>query len=335
MTANREPLRVALVGLGHIGRIHAEAVRRTPGLELVAGHDLDARLAAVLPDDVPFDRTLEAALGRDPDVVVVATPNVTHAEVARQALPHGGLVLLEKPAAVAREALEGLLRTQGAAQRLRFALHARYGREVIAALEVVAGRALGTPTRFESHFEDPYLLADGSIRPEHAGLGDAWLDSGVNALSVLARFIPLDRFEMLDAHADVRSTDERAVDAVARFAAVTAGEEPGPNEGSVTTRWSDQARKWTRLSWPDGTDMLLDHQLEELRVTTSLGEERLQELATPDDRLMNHYLGLFGELAADPESAMTGEELGIDDIHRLFFDVADAVATPLDSEPSG
>ena len=332
---NRAPLRVALVGLGHIGRIYVEAVRRTPGLELVAGHDLDPELAEVLPEDVPFDRTLETTLARDPDVVVVATPNVTHAEVARQALPHGGLVLLEKPAAVTREALDGLLRTQGAAERLRFALHARYGREVIAALEVVADRALGTPTRFESHFEDPYLLADGSVRPEHAGLGDAWLDSGVNALSVLARFVPLDRFEMLDANADGRSADGRTVDAVARFAAVAAGKEPQPVEGSVATRWGDQARKWTRLSWPDRTDMLLDHQREQLHVTTPDGEERLLELATPDDRLINHYLGLFGELAADPGRSMTGEMLGIDAIHRLFFDVADALSTPLEAEPSG
>jgi predicted dehydrogenase len=329
------PLRVALVGLGHIGRVHSEAVRRTPGLELVAGHDLDAGLAAVLPDDVPFDRTLTATLARDPDVVVVATPNVTHAEVARQALSHVGLVLLEKPAAVTREALDGLLRTQGAAERLRFALHARYGREVTAALELVADRGLSTPTQFESHFEDPYLAADGSIRQELVGLGDAWLDSGVNALSVLARFIALDRLEMHDAAAGGRSADGRTVDAIVRLTTHPAPQEPNLIQGSITTRWGDQARKWTHFSWPDGTDMLLDHQREQLRVSTPDGEERLRELATPDGRLMNHYLGLFGELVAEPNRAMTSEALGIDDIHRLFFDVVDSVSTMLNAEPFG
>lgn len=331
----REPLRVALVGLGHIGRIHAEAVHRTPGLNLIAGHDLDAKLAEVLPASVAFDTTLAATLARDPDVVVVATPNVTHAEVARQALSHGCVVVLEKPAAVTRQALGRLLDVPGAAKRLHYALHARYGLEVVAALELVEERGLKMPTSFDCHFEDPYLAADGSIGQEHVGLGDAWLDSGVNALSVLARFIPLDRLEMLDAVDGGRSADGRTVDAIARFATVTAPRESECIGGSITTRWGDQARKWTRLSWPDGTDMLLDHQLEEFRVSTPDDEERLRELSTSDDRLMNHYLGLFGDLAADAGRSMTCEALGIDDIHRLFFDVADLISATPDAGPGG
>lgn len=332
---SRGSLRVVLVGLGHIGRIHAEAVRRTPRLKLVAGHDLDPGLAGVLPDGVPFDRTLTATLARDPDVVVVATPNITHAEVARQVLAHGSMVLLEKPAAVTREALDGLRRAPRAAEQLRFALHARYGREVIAALEFIDERGLGAPTSFESHFEDPYLLTDGSVRPKHAGLGDAWLDSGVNALTVLARFIPLDRLELFDASTGGFSADGRTVKAIARFNSAAVPQELEPIGGSITTQWGDQARKWTGLEWPNGTAMLLDHQREELRVTTPDGEEALHELTTSDGRLMNHYLGLFRELAANPDRAMTGEALGIEAIHRLFFDTADAVSAAVDAGPTG
>ena len=37
------PLRFAVAGLGHIGKRHAEMVRRHPGCELVAGCDIRSR----------------------------------------------------------------------------------------------------------------------------------------------------------------------------------------------------------------------------------------------------------------------------------------------------
>jgi len=316
-------LRVALVGLGHIGRIHAEAVRRTPGLELIAGHDLDAALAAVLPAGVPFDSTLAGTLAREPDVVVVGTPNVTHAEVALQVLARDITVLLEKPAAITRESLDHLLKAPKASDRLLFALHARYGREVIAAFQLAEELGLGAPTRFESHFEDPYLSADGSIVPEHAGLGDAWLDSGVNALSVLARFLPLGQLFVMDVTTRAHSVDGRVVDNYARFTTSGASTEEERIHGSITTRWGDRAQKWTRLTWPDGTSVLLDHQRESLRFTAPSDVESLRTLSTSDSRLTAHYLGLFGDLAADAGRLMTGPALGVDALHRLFFDVAE------------
>lgn len=329
---SERPKRIALIGLGHIGRVQAEAIRRTRGLELIAGHDPDLGVASVLPEGVPFEPTLVGALSHAPDIVVVATPNITHSEVSKQVLARGCTVLIEKPAAVTRKALGELLRFPGAANRLRFALHACYGREVAVAIEQVVGRSLGTPTRFESHFEDPYLTTDASISEKYSGLGDAWLDSGVNALSVLGRFIPLGRLQLQDVTANEHSVDKRVIDCIARFGVAPGSGESEPIRGSIRVRWSNEARKWTLLSWADGTSLRLDHQHEELRINAPEEGENLFRLSTSDNRLINHYLGLFSALSADGGRSMDSTQLGIDALHGLFFDVADALTdTPAEA----
>ncbi|MFD6136580.1 Gfo/Idh/MocA family protein [Isoptericola sp. NPDC060257] len=113
MTASTgAPLRLAIVGCGVIGRLHAEVAAANPDLDVVALVDPHAdRTAAVSAQLVAAGRpapAAHAALGEalaagGLDVVSVCTPSGEHAHLALEALEAGAHVVVEKPLDVAIE----------------------------------------------------------------------------------------------------------------------------------------------------------------------------------------------------------------------------------------
>lgn len=94
------PIRLAVVGAGHLGRHHVRLACTLPGWQCVGAFDTNrARLAEVCNEHgaEPLP-TLDAAVERA-DAVVVASPTVTHLEVAERFLKAGRHVLVEKPIA--------------------------------------------------------------------------------------------------------------------------------------------------------------------------------------------------------------------------------------------
>jgi Predicted dehydrogenases and related proteins len=94
------PLKVAVVGCGNIGPNHARAYAATGKTELVGVADIVVDKAIAFAQkfgSTPY-ASVEALLAeQDPDVVSVATPPGTHAEIALAVLAAGHSVLLEKP----------------------------------------------------------------------------------------------------------------------------------------------------------------------------------------------------------------------------------------------
>ncbi|MFC7238519.1 Gfo/Idh/MocA family protein [Saliphagus sp. GCM10025317] len=100
------PVRVGIVGLGTIGRIHATRIDDL-GAELV-GADLDEDARASFTDefDAPAHRDHHELLESGVDAVIVGVPNRIHEEIAVDALEAGVDVLLEKPLAHSVESAE-------------------------------------------------------------------------------------------------------------------------------------------------------------------------------------------------------------------------------------
>ena len=102
-----EPVRVAVVGLGSAGSLHARSLTegKVPGAVLVAVVGSVQRLRAVtpvLPSDVRRFETLPELLS-EPDVcdaTIIATPHLQHSEQTIACLRAGLHVLCEKPAGV-------------------------------------------------------------------------------------------------------------------------------------------------------------------------------------------------------------------------------------------
>lgn len=101
-------LRVGVVGVGPMGQGHVKHYRTIPGCELVAISDMDAARraeTAVKSGAMAFAEPKDL-IGRV-DAVSIATPTVTHLDIALRFIDAGVHVLVEKPmAASSREAEE-------------------------------------------------------------------------------------------------------------------------------------------------------------------------------------------------------------------------------------
>ena len=94
-------MRIALLGAGRIGRLHARLLSATPGVERLIVADADPARAADVAAAVGATAaaTIDAALD-EADGVVIAAATEAHAELTRTAIARGLPTFCEKPLAV-------------------------------------------------------------------------------------------------------------------------------------------------------------------------------------------------------------------------------------------
>jgi UDP-N-acetyl-2-amino-2-deoxyglucuronate dehydrogenase len=103
MFSKEQKIKMAVVGSGHIGKRHAEMIRRNSEAELVAMVDIKSKAELGLENlDVPFFSSIDDLFdsGVEFDIVCICTPNGLHAEQALKALENKKHVVLEKPMAL-------------------------------------------------------------------------------------------------------------------------------------------------------------------------------------------------------------------------------------------
>jgi len=133
-------VRLAVVGVGHLGRHHARVASSLAGLRVVGVHDHHPGRAEEIAREFSlrifsnFEQIAEEA-----EAVVVATPTVTHAEIAGFFLDRGLHVLVEKPIAADLAHAEDLVQRARRAGRVLQVGHVeRYNPAIEAALALVA-----------------------------------------------------------------------------------------------------------------------------------------------------------------------------------------------------
>ena len=148
-------LRVGVVGVGHLGAIHARIYAQLPGAQLVGVCDvLRDRVGAVAEQFGTTPYTELEALLPHVDAVSIAVPTSAHHETAKACLAHGVHILLEKPITQTLAQADALLRL---ARRQRLTLQVGHVERFNSAFQGIA-KILREPRFIECHRLGPYTL---------------------------------------------------------------------------------------------------------------------------------------------------------------------------------
>lgn len=110
-----QKVKFSVIGLGHIGKRHAEMIRKNPHCELLAVVDIDARVKEFVDQNyqVPFFTSLSDLFAKniESDVVNICTPNGFHAQHATEVLGNNCHVVVEKPMGLTKAECERVIYT--------------------------------------------------------------------------------------------------------------------------------------------------------------------------------------------------------------------------------
>ena len=167
------PLRIGVIGVGRIGRMHAELIaHQVPGAALGAVYDAyepTARdVATVLR--VPAAATVEEVFASDLDAVAICSSSDTHVELLIAAAEAGKAVFCEKPVSLDLAELDRALGAIDAAGvPFQIGFNRRFDPAHASVREAVASGAVGDPhlVRISSRDPDPppleYVRTSGGL----------------------------------------------------------------------------------------------------------------------------------------------------------------------------
>ena len=140
-------IKFGVVGQGHIGKRHAEMIRRNSNCELVAVCDVMPKEKLGLETlTEKFYNSIDDLLSNHPDIEVlnVCTPNGTHAEHALKALELNKHVVVEKPMALSKSDCEKVIYTALSHSKTVFCvMQNRYSPPSVWLKEIITNNTLG------------------------------------------------------------------------------------------------------------------------------------------------------------------------------------------------
>jgi scyllo-inositol 2-dehydrogenase (NADP+) len=167
---------VGLIGFGLAGRsFHAPVISAVPGLRLAAILQRTGSEAAAAYPQAKIVRSLDELLAL-PDIrlIVIATPNQTHAPFARKCLAAGRDVVVDKPFATSFAEVSDLGDyAQKSGRLLTVYQNRRYDGDFQAIQHLVAAGTLGRIVRFETNYDRfrPNLKPNAWREQQVAGAG--------------------------------------------------------------------------------------------------------------------------------------------------------------------
>lgn len=149
-------INVGLIGFGLAGRsFHAPVISAVPGMRLAAILQRTGDEAAIAYPQAKIVRTLDELLAiPDLQLIVVASPNTTHAPFARAALAAGKNVVVDKPFTTSyAEAVDLVNFAEKSGKLLTVYQNRRYDGDFQAIRALVAEGTLGRIVRFETNYD--------------------------------------------------------------------------------------------------------------------------------------------------------------------------------------
>jgi inositol 2-dehydrogenase len=214
-------LGIGVLGVGAMGRRHAENLRRlVPDARLIAVADVAIdqakQVAAELEIEHAFAKFEDMLERKDIDCVVIATPDKFHAQAIRSAAAAGKQILCEKPIALslpdAQSALDAVAK---AGVHLQIGFMRRYDPGYATAMKRIEAGEIGEPVVFKSIGRDKDAPPISSYQSRLNGM--LFYNNSIHDFD-LARWLMRDEVKDVHAYATVAIRPE-----VAEYGDIVAG----------------------------------------------------------------------------------------------------------------
>jgi len=148
-----DPVRTAVIGVGYLGKFHAQKYATLPNSRLVAVCDNNIETAKHIANELDTQAVDSFAAIKDQiDAVSIVVPTQLHHSIAKQCLEAGKHVLLEKPmTTTAKQAKELVELAQNKNVKLQIGHLERFNPAILSLEEI-----LKTPLFIESHRVAPF-----------------------------------------------------------------------------------------------------------------------------------------------------------------------------------
>jgi inositol 2-dehydrogenase len=206
-------VRVAVIGLGRMGRFYAQTVAALgPPIQLAAVVDPDpaarASVQAALGDVRAFSDPVAVLEQSDIDAVLVATTTSTHAELVIAAAQAGKAIFCEKPLALTIEQTRTVLdAVDRAGVLLQVGFMRRFDPAFKRAKELIDAGQIGRPLTFKAIGRDPACPPLDYADPAHSG--GLIVDMGIHDFD-MARWLMSSEVERVSADGNVLVCTEMA-----------------------------------------------------------------------------------------------------------------------------
>ncbi len=298
--------RVAIIGLGTIANKYLPVIQAQGNLDIVAYCDIkDTVLKQSLLSENLYLNYMNIPLD-NLDYVFVLTSPITHFTIAKYFLDNNISVFVEKPGTTTIEELQSLIKIAQKNNKIfDVILHWKYGKELNYARQYFTKDI----KIIQVQVFDPYY--DGTIHSDKVSLGGAWMDSGINVLSMLSLFYNLENMNFIQVTAKVESSTaldyETHVDL-----------KHDNTQIMIDLIWNPYKNyKSTELTYIDGTKVIIDHTNQSI-----LKNKYIIENSINKDRLTTHYSNFFSAL----------EDYKVDyciliRLHRLVFQIKKEISS--------
>ena len=184
----RRPISVGVIGVGRVGRMHAELLaRRVPGAAVGIVYDVHAPCAADVADElgVPLATSIEEVLASDVDAVAICSSADTHVDLMVAAAEAGKAVFCEKPVSLFLDELErGLDAIEAHGVPFQVGFNRRFDPAHASVAKAVAAGRIGEPHLVRISSRDPEPPSLEYVRTS----GGLFLDMTIHDFD-MARFV--------------------------------------------------------------------------------------------------------------------------------------------------
>lgn len=312
-------MRIGIIGHGHISRHYFAAAKQISDFDIVAVCDVNPAAFSGLAGQVARYTDMHSFL-KDPSVeaIIVSVPTAQHASIAGAVIKSGKPLMLEKPAAIAREDFYALERMSCAARVPVISLfHYTRAAEVLAAAEHLRSCS-HAHIAWHSTFYDPY---NSGLDLRGFSLMNTWIDSGINQLSVFLTLFPAAQLRLKHSTLTPPDAERRGtISSSAEFEILA----PAAGLAVFDVNWAlgiDHKSARISLAHPQAL-IEINHNDESVHINGASGNKELR-LATDSHRLTNHYVNLF-PWAIEQLSKGNSNWAFSSAAHAPFFDVLDS-----------